>query len=70
MRLRSLEMKNLNVCSENPFAHFEESLRTITQISCTNGISRSIEENDLHRISNHATTEKACMQRFSESETK
>jgi hypothetical protein len=25
-----MELKNLNACSENPFAHFEESLRTIT----------------------------------------
>jgi hypothetical protein len=30
MCLRSLELRNLNARSENPFAHFEESLRTIT----------------------------------------
>jgi hypothetical protein len=30
--LRRLTLKNLNVCSENPFAHFEESLHMITSI--------------------------------------
>jgi hypothetical protein len=32
MCLHSLELTNLNVRSENPFAHFEESSRTITKI--------------------------------------
>jgi hypothetical protein len=32
MCLRGLELKNLNASSENPFAHFEESLGTITNV--------------------------------------
>jgi hypothetical protein len=32
MRFRGLELKNLNAHSENPFANFKESSRTITKV--------------------------------------
>jgi hypothetical protein len=44
MRLRGLELKNLTARSENPFACFEETSRTIT-IVFTHKLNQSMAKN-------------------------
>jgi hypothetical protein len=55
MRLCSLELKNLNLRSENPFAYFEESLRTITKVFTHKLNQSQAKKKYLHRIPNRAT---------------